>query len=80
MKDKHLWKFRKISGNDLEIVLNSVFYNLRLKRQLFINKDTNILILGKSFKDKNKKCLEDDVPVFMQKQLLPHILDRRMEI
>jgi len=23
MKDKHLWKFRKISGNDLEIVLNS---------------------------------------------------------
>ena len=35
MKDKHLWKFRKISGNDLEIVLNSVFYNLRLKRQLF---------------------------------------------
>ena len=51
MKDKHLWKFRKISGNDLEIVLNSVFYNLRLKRQLFNKQDTNILILGKSFKD-----------------------------
>ena len=36
MKDKHLWKFRKISGNDLEIVLISVLYSLILMNNFYI--------------------------------------------
>ena len=36
LKNKRLWKFWKVSGNDLEIVLISVFYSLILMRQLFL--------------------------------------------
>ena len=38
LKDKHLWKFWKVSGNDLEIVLISVFYSLIRKNNSFIAK------------------------------------------
>ena len=33
LKDKRLWKFWKVSGNDLEIVLISVFYSFLLMEQ-----------------------------------------------
>ena len=55
MKDKHLWKFRKISGNDLEIVLISVFYNLILMRNSSMDKDRHFLDQGKNLKEKIKK-------------------------
>ena len=40
LKDKRLRKFWKVSGNDLEIVLISIFYNFILMKQLSDYKDT----------------------------------------